>query len=195
MSIRPLPWATLSAVLAALLLRLRPDWAVFLILERDAVAKGQVWRFWSGHWVHFNSSHLLWNVIVVAAAGVWLESLEPRLTRLFWILAPPIVAAAALVGHPTLDRYAGLSGVAAGLLVALALREIAAPTGSRAVWVAVLAMVAAKLVAERMVGEALLADGVRPVPLAHLAGAACGAAAFAAVRRGSRGRPSPPRRR
>jgi hypothetical protein len=75
---------------------------------------------------------------------------------------------------PALARYGGLSGVATGLVVLLALDRLW--TGGREprwVWLAVLGLVAAKQLVEAVAGAEVFVQfgpGVRPVPLAHLAG-------------------------
>ncbi len=112
------------------------------------------------------------------AAGVWLERMQPRVTRWFLAFAPPVISGALLMLDSTLERYAGLSGVAAGLIVLLACDRLKTPAEPRWLWIGVLAAVAAKVAVEWWTGAPLLASALRPVPLAHCAGAACGVAAF-----------------
>ena len=143
---------------------------------------GEVWRLWTGHLVHYNAGHLLWDLAVFVPAGMWLEAILPGLACRFYLLAPPAISAALFVGEPGLVRYAGLSGLATGVLVLLALvqwrRDARAP---RWFWPAVLALVALKIGLEAFSAEPLLArfePGVRVVTLAHVGGVACAIVAF-----------------
>jgi rhomboid family GlyGly-CTERM serine protease len=182
--------ATLSIAAAAGLAYVWPRLAGAWIYERSAIFAGQVWRLWTGHLVHYSVSHLLLDLAVFVAAGGWLEWILPRPARWFYLIAPPAISAVLLVGEPTLERYAGLSGVATGVLVLLALvqwrRDATAPVWF---WPAVLALVALKVAVEARGTTPLFArfePDVRVVPLAHVAGIGCAVIAFLAVR--ARGR-------
>lgn len=150
--------------------------------ERAAIFNGQWWRLWSAHLAHHNTEHLLWNLVVFAVVGLWLECIAPRATRLFLGTAPVIISGALLVLLPRLEVYAGLSGLAAGQLVLLSLVRLHGNGREpRWLWWCVLGLVAAKIGLESWIGDTLFvrADGAfRPVPLAHLAGAGCACAVF-----------------
>jgi rhomboid family GlyGly-CTERM serine protease len=177
--------ATLSIAGGAGLAFVWPRLAGALIYERADILAGQAWRLWTGHLVHYTGSHLVWDLAVFLAAGLWLEWIRPRLTRWFYLLTPPAISAALWWGDPTLERYAGLSGLATGVLVLLALvqrrRDAGAPPWF---WPAVLLLVAVKVVAEATTQVPLFARmdaGVRVVPLAHLGGIVCALLAFLAA--------------
>ncbi|MEY4689377.1 MAG: hypothetical protein RIR76_3400 [Verrucomicrobiota bacterium] len=182
---RFLPWATAAVTLGALLPLAAPRLGDALILDRSAVLAGQVWRLWTGHLVHVTTSHLLWNLALVIAAGGWLERLAPTATRWFYAATPPLIGATLLLLEPDLARYGGLSGLGAGLIVLLALRQRSTPAESRGIWNAVLGLVALKVGLETWTGAPLLAEGIHSVPLAHVAGITC---AIVAHLLGSRGR-------
>lgn len=172
-----MPWATvligIFALLATLVDRGGPIWLLF---DRERIFAGQFWRLWTAHLAHFGFSHLGWNLLVLLPVGAWAERVVPGRTRLFYALAPALIGLALLIGDPALARYGGLSGLAAGLVVLLALAQFSGGPG-RDRWIgwALLGAVAVKLIAEVLTGRAafasLPADGVRSVPLAHLAGA------------------------
>lgn len=174
--------ATLSIAVVAGLAFVWPRLTDALIYERTDILAGQAWRLWTGHLVHYTASHLLWDLVVFLAAGLWLEWIRPRLTRWFYLLAPPAISAALWWGDPALEHYAGLSGLATGVLVLLALvqrrRDVGAPPWF---WPAVLLLVAVKVVVESATQAPLFARldaGVRVVPLAHLGGIVCALIAF-----------------
>lgn len=177
--------ATLFIAAAAGLAFVWPGLADALIYQRAAILAGQEWRLWTGHLVHYSPSHLLLDLAVFLVAGGWLEWITPRLTRWFYLLAPPAISIALLWGDPTLERYAGLSGLATGVLVLLALVQLRRDTGgSPWFWPAVLLLVAVKVVVESLGPAPLFArydPSLRVVPLAHLGGIACAVLAFLAA--------------
>ena len=180
-------WVTIAIAVAAGIVFAWPALARAFIYRRADLVAGQIWRLWTGHLVHYNPGHLLWDLTVFLPAGAWLEAILPGLARRFYLFAPPAVSIALFVFEPALGRYAGLSGIATGLLVLLALvqwrRDTRAPVWF---WPAVLLLVAFKIAAETVSSEPLLArfePGVRVVPLAHIGGVVCAAIAFLAVRR------------
>jgi rhomboid family GlyGly-CTERM serine protease len=152
-----------------------------LIYNRADILAGEAWRLWTGHLVHFNPGHLLWDLAVFLPAGAWLEWIAPGLTRWFYALTPLAISALLLLAEPTLGYYAGLSGLASGVLVLLALVQLQRDTaGPRWFWPAVLLLVAAKVVLELRAQAPLVVHfepGVRTVPLAHIGGIACALAA------------------
>lgn len=174
---------TWAVALAAVVVFTWPRLAGALIYDRAEIFSGQLWRLWTGHLVHYTLSHLFWDTLVFLAAGSWLEWIAPRLTRWFYLWAPPMISVALLWGDPDLDRYAGLSGLATGVLVLLALiqwrRERNAPAWF---WPCVLLLVAVKIAIETWAHAPLFAhfeSGIRVVPLAHVAGIGCAALAYA----------------
>lgn len=173
-----LPWLTLAVAALALIVHFSPRAAALLIGERERVLAGEVWRLWTAHAVHFSVSHLAWNLLVTFAAGVWMERIASAPTRLFYGLGAPLITAAAFTS-PGLHAYGGLSGLATGLVVLLAVTLIrqTAQRGWHA-W-ALLGLVVAKIAWELTSAAPLFAEfrgaGIRPVPVAHLAGAILGA--------------------
>jgi membrane associated rhomboid family serine protease len=131
---------------------------------------------------------LLWDHAVFLPAGAWLERTTPGLTRWFYALTPLTISALLLLGEPALSYYAGLSGLATGVLVLLALVQLRRDSaGPPWFWPGVLLLVAAKVVMELRAQAPLVVrfdSGVRTVPLAHIGGIACAliAALFVALR-------------
>ncbi|MDB6167296.1 MAG: Rhomboid family protein [Verrucomicrobia bacterium] len=181
------PWLTLAVVAAAAVIQASPALGRGLIFERAAILHGEAWRLWTGNLVHFGGSHLLWNLVVFGAAGVWAERTAPGKTRGFIALAPGLIGIVLLLGAPSLQWYAGLSGLAAGMLVLLALEQLAGSRGDRWFWWTVLGLVAAKIGFETVAGQALFArfgeTGVRVAPLSHVAGVAGAVVAHVCPRR------------
>ncbi|HEX2853261.1 MAG TPA: rhombosortase [Opitutaceae bacterium] len=171
------PWGTLITVLLALAVFLVPSSGARLGYDRALILEGEWWRCVTGNWVHFSGSHLFWNLVVLLPTGIWLEGRCPRRARLLYVSAPIAIGAVLLALDPALSRYAGLSGIASGVVALLALSHLASSPNDRWFWRAVLGLIALKIVAEMLVGRPYFArfvpGDVYAVPLAHLTGVAC----------------------
>lgn len=152
-----------------------------LVDNRAAVLRGELWRLWTGHWVHFGASHLWWNLAVFVPAGGWAECLAPGRARLLLALAPGAISVVLLAVEPALVRYGGLSGLATAMLALLALTQLASARTNRWLWRGVLALITMKIAIEFLARQPMFAHftdpGIHAVPLAHLAGLACAMAA------------------
>jgi rhomboid family GlyGly-CTERM serine protease len=175
-------WATLLVAGAALAVFVLPALADPLLYRRSELAAGQLWRLWTGHLIHFGWQHLAADLAVFLTAGIWIEVIAPRTTRAFLALTPAATSGLLFFADPQLTFYGGLSGIAVGLLVLLALvqlrRDIAAP---RWLWPAVLALVVGKVALEAFTNTPLVSDfaaDIKVSSLAHLGGIACALAAW-----------------
>lgn len=169
--------------------QLMPGRQETLIYARDRILEGDWWRLWTAHWVHFGAAHLGWNLLVLVTAGAWVERLAPLRTRVFCFGAPPAISGSLLVFEPALARFAGLSGLATGVLALLALVQLSSPrVRDRWIWAGLLGLIGLKIVVEWGLARSLFVDPgpseARPVPLAHLMGVACAGLAYSAGRRG-----------
>lgn len=194
---RRLPLATIALAAGAIGVAIIPALQHVLVLDRDAVAAGELWRVATGSLVHFSTSHLLYDLAVVVLASALLE-------RRGWPVAPIVLASATAIGAavllftPELARYGGLSGVACTLVALYALDCLTVRGATRAAGVLVLMLSAVKLGWEMRSGTFVFVadagDAFRPVPLAHVVGAGVGVAAFfiAQGRRVLRAAPSRP---
>lgn len=159
---------TLAAALAAWAGLRWPELFDALVLDRAAVASGQLWRLWSGHVVHLDARHAAVNLAALAIlAGLAARMrLLPRLLGASLLLMPAI-AIGLLTWVPQLDWYAGLSGLLHGWAAWLLVRRGGAPA------LAGLVLLLAKLAWEtRMPGSA---GGLPAVVAAHRIGALAGA--------------------
>ena len=162
--------------LPAVIVALASAWHRQLLLDRYPVTTdGEIWRLWTGHWVHFSVSHLVWNLAALLAAGAWLERVRPGLLLRHALVAAPVIGSAVLVFEPGLQAYGGLSGLATGVVVLLGLHQVREPGAGRWLWAGVLALVALKTVRDSVAPAAVLADfgpsEIRPSFVAHAAGA------------------------
>lgn len=145
--------------------------AAWLELDREAVARGEVWRLLTGHWAHWTADHFLWDSLAFLILAVLCETRISRARLVATVLGSALaVSAGVWIALPEIDRYRGLSGIDSALFVLLA-ASLRTPLGR-------LALVAflGKSAWEVWTGSTLFtaADGFVPVPLAHLIGGAWG---------------------
>ncbi|MBD9370322.1 rhombosortase [Xanthomonas sp. XNM01] len=142
-----------------------------LLLERDGVLDGQLWRLWSGHLLHLDALHAAINITALAVLmhiAARMRQLGPLLVSSLWMM--PLLSASLLLLSPGLQWYAGLSGLLHACAAWLLLRH-----GGVAMWTG-LALLAAKLAWEQLSPAAAETSAFPVIHLAHLIGAGVGLA-------------------
>jgi len=145
-----LPWFTLIAAALAVGAWFVPGAFDALVYDRRKILDGQLWRLVTGHWVHFTGSHLFWNLAILIPAGAWLEKRAPAAPRWTLLVSPLAISLALLAFDPSLTIYAGISGIAAGVLVALVVHGLRTQPTARLWWLAVFILFAAKITIEAL---------------------------------------------
>ncbi len=165
----------LGVVMAAAYLLLGPAPAG-LMLERQAVANGEIWRLLTGHLVHADNAHLSWNLgAFLVLSGLYELQERPGPGRYFGLIAAGALAIDAWFWwlQPGLPVYCGLSGVLNGFFAVLAV-FLWRRTRHPAIALAGLAAIA-KIAVEAGLGAPLLPTTTwTAVPGAHAAGFAAG---------------------
>jgi len=169
-----LPWRTLLLTLAALsgylILGSAPEAWVF---DREAIRQGEYWRLITGHWVHSDLGHALWDIAALAILGALFES---RLQgKLLLSLAAGTMAVNIWLwwGAPSLDYYCGLSGILNSLL-AVGLIQLWRELHHPLIVITALGVIS-KILLEIYQGQALLTHTAWPsVPEVHAVGFLCG---------------------
>lgn len=151
-----------------------------LIYERDAILDGEYWRVLSGHFVHFTGLHLSFNIIVFGVTG-WIieERGYPGYSLLIFLMAFTI-GISLMILKPDMQFYGGLSGIAHGSLVYLALFGLKESyLWNRMSWL-ILIFVPIKMGTEMFVGSSLAysTETFVPVALSHLIGVVVAFAQF-----------------
>lgn len=153
-----------------------------LMLDRERLAAGELWRLWSGHLVHYSPSHLVWDVLVFVACGSFIETSNRKSFALLLVSSATAIGAVLLALLPAMRAYGGLSGLNMALLTYAGVALVR--SGSmRAMGVVILSAVTIKIVGENFGFPGQLvtfSNHVRSVPLSHLAGACCGLVASVA---------------
>ncbi|MEI9952736.1 MAG: rhombosortase [Pseudomonadota bacterium] len=198
------PWLALLASLLGLLASLLPAQQL-LAFSSAGMQRGQMWRLWTGHFVHYGSAHLWGDWLAFAVWAALVESESRRTLVVTLLIGAPLLLFALELACPTLGEYRGLSGIDSALVIELILlrgfaqRETASGRGlgpwlTRLVGRPVLRVVGGfslclsvvKIGYEFYAGHALLAHdlgfGVQLLPAAHAFGALLGLAIGLAVR-------------
>lgn len=159
-----------------------------LVYDREAVFNGEWWRLVSGHFVHSDGEHALWDILALFLIGSLLE--QRGLFKLLVATMAGLISVNCWLiwGTPELAYYCGLSGILNTLLMVFLFellielkREKVPADGSTAgkkidvTAIAVLltgVLILGKILLEMSMGHALFTDAAWPsVPSVHLAGA------------------------
>lgn len=168
----------LPALLVLLMLVIQAkasEWAAVLLYDREQILAGEIWRLFSGHFVHVNWTHTLLNVGSLGlAVAIFRQSIPTALWVRLSIFAPPIISLAFMQLLPDLQQYYGFSGV---FYAALTAGAVAALPEKRALGIIILLFMLVKLTLEALYGAqnwALGSAGDNILTQAHLYGAITG---------------------
>ena len=116
-----LPVITLLMIGPAVLIAQFPCWSSWLVYDRSAILGGEIWRMFTGHWVHFSTSHLIYDSLVLGVAG-WMIEVK-RLPNFGWLclLTPWLISGLLLMAEPQMEWFGGLSALATAAVVYLAM--------------------------------------------------------------------------
>ncbi|NLC99802.1 MAG: rhombosortase [Gammaproteobacteria bacterium] len=167
---------TLSGVaLFVVVLCVLQVFAAALEYERQQILAGQVWRLWTGHFVHSHATHLALNAMAaVALYVVFLDSIKALDLLRYGLVFSVLISLALLYFYPDLAWYNGLSGVLHALVSLICLRCACLyqrwyALGLIAVWGKVLWEVW-----RAQAGYQAELEGVRVIVQAHLIGVVLG---------------------
>ncbi len=177
MKLRPIHLMVIM-VLTASVVTLWPGAGERLIYDRSALARGEWWRWMTGHWVHYSVSHLLFDALALLVGAQFLRGCSTQLLFVTLTASAGAISFTLFCWQPELVRYAGLSGLALTVLTLAAVDNLQAGGPSRPVGLLVLVVIVAKLAVESSTGGFLFAaidrPGVEPATLAHAVGAVVG---------------------
>ena len=159
----------LLSAIAVLLMTLPQGIKNGLYYNHHAILSGDWWQLITGHLLHSDTSHLVWNVVALLVLGSIIERRSRGL--LLCSLFAGVVAVNLLLLSPFshILMYCGLSGVL-NTLLGVALYCYWRETRSPAI-PAVAVLCLGKMVIETYTGQALITDTAWPAyPAAHWAG-------------------------
>jgi rhomboid family GlyGly-CTERM serine protease len=189
------PWGFLALSMVVLVIQLNPAWRDALLYDRGALVRGEWWRLWTGHLVHFGWPHFVADAGLLFILGWLLEARHPRFSYTALVVMPAFIAAVIWWGEPTMLRYGGLSAVNLGLLLYLALQGWQR-NWTDWFWPAVLAIYVGEVIFEiiqggRGGGMIRFDDpAIHVATSAHLASAVYAFVAWLVARRPRRGTPA-----
>jgi len=149
-ALRLAPWRTICLVTGMVAALSVPGIAEYLVYDRAAVARGELWRLFTAHIVHFSGAHLLANMLVLLPAALLVEiRYRDELPKIL-VLSAVAIGMGLFFFRTDIYRYAGASGVSLALLTYVALRGLNESKRWRVVCTILLVLVVAKLAAEAL---------------------------------------------
>lgn len=136
----------------------------------------EIWRWWTAHWVHVGWVHFALNIIAFACLPFIFPHIQNRFIILLLFILAPLSSLSFYYLYPSIEAYAGLSGILHGLYVAAAFFYLKFRK-ERNFAVLVLLLVVVKLIWENTFGQIGTSQLIgSPVLVeAHLVGAFWGA--------------------
>jgi rhomboid family GlyGly-CTERM serine protease len=154
-----LPVLTLLLVGTAVVIAQCPALSSWLIYDRSAILSGQIWRMFTGHWVHFSTSHLVYDSVALGIAGWMIETQKLRNFGWLCLLAPWFISSALLVFEPQMQWFGGLSALATTAVAYLALCGLHDSADWRWVCLALLLGIVGKIAFEITTGRMMFVSG------------------------------------
>jgi rhomboid family GlyGly-CTERM serine protease len=118
---RPIDWLLPVAIVIVLLIVMHggEHAAEMLRYQREAVLSGEAWRLLTGHLVHADGSHLLWNILGLALVfALFAGEYSPGEWSVVMLASTAAIDLGFLAFEPQIAWYVGLSGVLHGLMTA-----------------------------------------------------------------------------
>jgi len=92
----------------------------WLVFDRDAILAGEAWRLWTGHLVHFSWQHALTDIMVLfVVTHILMHHTGGRVVALALLVGAPLISLGLLLAVAHLQIYAGASGLAMMMGVAV----------------------------------------------------------------------------
>ncbi|PAW83607.1 MAG: hypothetical protein B9S33_13500 [Pedosphaera sp. Tous-C6FEB] len=121
-----------------------PVFHSWCVLDREALAAGEVWRLWTGHLAHFSVSHWLVDAVVFVVLAMALRRAGESSVGRVLCFGGAALSMSLLCWDAELARYGGLSGLNALLLGRLVVRWFQAGGQQRLLGLALLAVTVVK---------------------------------------------------
>jgi len=115
------PFLTIFLLVGAIISYLSTEVSSFFVYDRAAIINGEFWRLFTGHLVHFNISHLLYDLSAFSLIGWIVESKGYRYFSFLITLMALAIGIFLIVLKTGMAYYGGISGLACGSLIYLAL--------------------------------------------------------------------------
>lgn len=135
----------------------------------------EIWRLWTSHWVHVGWIHYLLNMIGLASLPFIFPYIRIRHLAFLLFVLPPLLSISFYFIYPSIEAYAGLSGILHGMYVAIAIYFLKSKK-ERNFSILVLLLILGKIIWENIFGSLDTAQMIgSPVLIeAHLMGVVWG---------------------
>jgi rhomboid family GlyGly-CTERM serine protease len=117
MTLRQIPVLTIGLLTVLICLHWLVEDKTQLYFSAANIFQGETWRLVSGHFMHADSRHLLWNCLGLAVLGTLLEYRSRCVLLASLAVGITIVSVLLLTPWSHLNYYCGLSGVLNTLLL------------------------------------------------------------------------------
>jgi len=162
-----------------------PKVGTLLELDRELIARGELWRLFTGHWTHCSLNHLCWDVSCFMLLALLCAKKSMKGFIMILGIASPIISVAVIWQCQEISSYRGLSGIDTALFVFFVLfclkhAFIAGERLPTALFILLLGGLAGKILCELYGGVTLFCrpGDFIPVPVAHMTGIIVGFAVF-----------------
>ena len=171
-----LPILTILILFVSVLSFVFPAIASVLIFDRNAVAQGEVWRFFSCHLVHFTETHLAYNLLAFGVAGWIIERRSYFHFVSLNVLMGLAISISLFILKPAMIYYGGLSGMACGSIFYWALLGAEEPGPLKTICKLMIFFLPVKITMEIFNNASILPYSGQPefvpMPASHIAGTA-----------------------
>ncbi|MDA8137441.1 MAG: rhombosortase [Desulfobacteraceae bacterium] len=156
-------------------------WA-FMEYNRERILGAELWRLFTGHWVHWSAEHFLLDALVFLIQGFAFEYKIGRRYGWMLMLSAAVISVALLLFQKELNLYRGVSGLINTQLVLGAGLFVIDPTlkkSVKAIYLSVFSIHLLKIAYETIFRTSFFATDALGhmgafTPLAHLAGVLVG---------------------
>lgn len=185
-----LPLVTVAIAACAVIVGVSAPLSSLLQYDRSNIANGEWFRLLTGHIAHWNFDHLLWDVVMFAALGAFLERHNRRLLVATVVVSATAISMSLWYLEPGVLEYRGLSGLDSALFsAALMLAFVESLRARHQVALVATALLGSamlgKIAYETSTGATLFVDSsaanFEPLPLVHAVGAVAGLLTAAAA--------------
>jgi rhomboid family GlyGly-CTERM serine protease len=158
------------------------SFCAFAEYNREMILKGELWRLWTGHLVHWSPEHFYLDALVFVAQGVVFEHKIGRRYEQLLMIAAVVISMGLLIFQKDMTVYRGISGLINTQLVlgaGLFVFDRRLNHNIRAFYLSIFALHILKIAYETIYQAPFfstdaLGDMGRFTPLAHLGGVMAG---------------------
>jgi rhomboid family GlyGly-CTERM serine protease len=151
-----------------------PNFSDFLIFDRDLILRGEVWRLFTCHLVHFSFSHLCVDLAVLLSAYLMVDRSQFLNLELVLLYCMALIGPALLLFDLHLARFGGSSALASAVLFfVLIVGYQTSSSKTKVIYCIALFCCVFKTFLEftlEIHGFVFLPEGVQTVPFSHLLG-------------------------